>query len=219
MSTATEIAEREAAAAEAEQNDDPDEAEAEAEAEREREAEAEREREAEQSSLKVIEEQRKAEKSESTRHANVLKKITGEHWAMFAECPLCQLDGYAMPYEPGEIGPEQRAAILAVMGEAPGQGLKDHPSEIRCEVCDGFGEMVNGSRRAEQATSACQTCMGTGHVAKPVPVAANGFQAAPAPLPPYVPPFDPTAVNHDQWGRDMANPRYGQDPASNGGLW
>lgn len=219
MSAATEAAERDAALAEAETEHEPDEAEAEELAEQERAAEVEPEPEPEPSSQAVIEGQEKALAAEQKRHANALAKALGEHWGEFELCPLCQVDGYAMAYGPGEIGPEQRQAILTVMGEAPGQNLGEHPTEVRCSVCDGYGEMLNGSRRPEQMTSACQTCMGTGHIAKPMEAQPNGHQLYTPPPPPYVPPFDPSAVNHDKWGRDPGNLRYGQDPATNGGLW
>lgn len=220
MSRATEVAEREAAEAEQDAPEvEPDEEAAEELAEIEREQEAEPEPEPEPSSLATIQAQEKALDQESKRHEKALAKALGDHWSEFALCPLCQVDGYAMPYGPGEVSPEQRQAILTVMGEAPGQNLGEHPTEVRCPVCDGYGEMLNGSRRPEQMTSACQTCMGTGHVAKPIPnqPVPNGAQAAWQPPPPE--PFNPSMVNFDKWGRDPSNPNYGIDPATNGGVW
>lgn len=219
MSAATEAAERDAALAEAESEHELDEAEAEEAAEQERAAEVEPEPESEPSSLAMNEARDKAEAAETKRHANALAKIYGEHWAMFAMCPLCQVDGYAFPYGPGEVSPEQREAVMVVLGESGLARFKEHPTEVMCWECDGWGEMLNGSKRAEQPTSACQGCMGSGHRAKEMEQPQNGHQLYAPPPPPYVPPFDPSAINHDQWGRDPGNPRYGQDPASNGGLW
>lgn len=212
MSRATEIAEREAAEAEAENPDaepvepiEPDEIE-------EEEAAQEEEAPSEPSSLAVIEGMEKALASEQKRHANALAKALGEHWQDFAECPLCQVDGYAMPYQPGEISPEQRDAIMVLMGEAGNQALGEHPSEVRCPVCDGWGEMRNGSRRPEQATSACQNCMGSGHVDKSQ-LASN---VTPLPQTQHYPWDEPAAPivspNVDRWGRPMNHPDFGLDP-------
>ena len=74
----------------------------------------------EPSSLKVIQEMEKALEREATRHSNALSKALGEHWVDFVECPLCQVAGYAMPYGPGEVEPEQRAAIAHLLGEGAG---------------------------------------------------------------------------------------------------
>lgn len=213
MSRATEIAEAEAERAEAEnpdeetveqiQPDDDDEAEAE-------EAEPEH---GEPSSLSQVENIDKALGAEQKRHAKALAKALGDQWEHFAMCPLCQVDGYAMPYGPGEIEPEQRDAILVVMGESGNQALKEHTTEVRCPTCDGWGEMRNGSRRAEQATSACQACMGTGHLDKSqITSTAPTLTAAPS----Y--PWDeqPAALavvpNADRWGRNMGHPDFGLDP-------
>lgn len=219
MSRATEVAEREALEAETEPEGEPDEEAAEELAEIEREQEQETAPEPEQSSLAQIEAQNKAEKSEHTRHENALKKIVGDHWAMFTECPLCQIDGYALPYEPGELGPEQRQAILAIMGEGPGQGLKPHPDLEMCAYCDGWGRLLTGSKNEGALTEICPKCSNQGYVMKNAAPEQNGNQLYTPPPPPYVPPFDPSAVNHDKWGRDPGNLRYGQDPATNGGLW
>lgn len=213
MSRATEIAKAEADEAEAENPDaEPVEPIQPAEPD-EDEVEAEDEPEPEPSSLAVVENADKALDAEQKRHAKALAKIFGAQWDDFAMCPLCQVDGYAVPYGPGEVGPEQREAILTVMGEGGGPAYKDHPSEVRCPDCDGYGEMLNGSRRAEQLTSACQRCMGTGHLDRSQLVAAA--PAAPAPSYPWdEKPAEPAPQSFgDEWGRPVGHPDFGIHPA------
>jgi hypothetical protein len=219
VSRATEVAEREALEAEGEPEVEPDETEAEELAEIEREQEVEPEPEPEPSSLALMEAQGKALDSEQKRHANALAKALGEHWGELAECPLCQVDGYAMPYGPGEVSPEQRMAVLTVLGEGPGQGLKPHPDLEMCAYCDGWGRLTTGSKNEGALTEICPKCSNQGYVTKNTAPEVNGSQLYTPPPPPYIPPFDPGSVNHDKWGRDPGNPRYGQDPAMNGGLW
>lgn len=213
MSRATELAAAEAEAAEIENPDaeepepiQPDEPDAE-------EEEVEEEERGEPSSLTSVQNIDRALNAEQKRHAKALEKAFGEQWAAFDQCPLCQVDGYVMQYQPGEVGPEQRAAILQVMGEGGAPDLGQHPSEVRCPVCDGWGEMLNGSRRPEQATSACQRCMGTGHLDR-----SQLVQEAPAPAAPVYPWSEPAAAPAqppfgDQWGRPTGHPDYGIDPS------
>jgi hypothetical protein len=213
VSRATELAQAEAERAEAENPDaepvepiEPDESE-------EAEAEETEETPAEPSSLAVIQSMEKALDAEAKRHEKAVAKALGEHWTDFAECPLCQVAGYAMPYQPGEITPEQRDSILAMMGESGNQALAEHPTEVRCPTCDGWGEMRNGSRRAEQATSACQSCMGTGHLDKSS-LASNTATLTAVPTYPWddQPAAPIVAPNVDRWGRNMGHPDFGLDP-------
>lgn len=214
MSRATDLAKAEADAAEAEDAETPD-AEPEPEPiQPDEEEEAEEEEPSEPSSLAQVENIDKALSAEQKRHAKALAKALGDQWEHFAMCPLCQVDGYAMPYAPGEISPEQRDAILTVMGEAGNVALKQHPDEVRCPECDGWGEMRNGSRRAEQETSACQKCMGTGHLDKSQ-LAPSNVREIPTPHYPWDEAQTPVvAPNADQWGRPMNHPDFGLDPSS-----
>ena len=105
------------------------------------------------------------------------------------------------------------------MGSLEQIEYREHPSEARCQVCDGWGEMINGSRREGQGLSACPDCFGTGHAAKapsqPTQPPARPWQAQQPPSPS----FDYSQPNTDPWGRTFGNPNFGVDPASNGGVW
>lgn len=166
-----------------------------------------------------IKAQEKALNAESKRHATALAKALGDQWEQFAMCPLCQVDGYAIPYQPGEVPPEQRDAVMLVLGEGgPGHG-KVHQSKVRCPACDGYGQLYTGSRLPQTEYDACLTCNGTGTVEKSI----LENQAAQRERDQYRPPapaaFDYSQPNTDPWGRTFGNPNFGVDPASNGGVW
>jgi hypothetical protein len=213
VSRATEIAEAEAERAEAENPDEEPVEPIEPDDDDDAEAEETEPEPSEPSSLSQVENIDKALGAEQKRHAKALAKALGDQWEHFAMCPLCQVDGYAMPYAPGEIEPEQRDAILVVMGESGNQALKEHTTEVRCPTCDGWGEMRNGSRRAEQSTSACQACMGTGHIDKSQ-LASNTPALAAVPTYPWdeTPAAPVVAPNVDRWGRNMGHPDFGLEP-------
>lgn len=219
MSRATDVAEREAAEAEAEPETEPGEDEAEAEAEQEREQEAEPEAEPAPSSLAVIGSQEKALEAESKRHEKALSKALGDHWPEFAMCPLCQVDGYAVPYGPGEVSPEQRDAVMTVLGESGPSTKLVHQTKIRCAACDGWGKLYTGSRDESYAYDVCLVCNGSGTVEKQIVQPVQNGQAQQAWTPPPTPEYAPPVPNTDRWGRVFGQEHYGEDPAFNGGLW
>lgn len=153
---------------------------------------------------------------EDARHLKASQKILGEFWVGNEECALCQGRGYLQPFPPNTIDPAQAEAVDGMLGRNASPTFRDHPTEVRCVVCDGWGEMLNGSRRAEQSTSACQTCMGTGHTPKPVEPPANVTTLTP---PAWTPPPTGTygaAPNEDAWGRPMGHQHWGIPPAQAG---
>lgn len=213
MSKATEIAEREAAAAEAENPDaepvdpiEPDESEQEAEADAE-------EAPAEPSSLAVIQGMEKALEAEAKRHEKAVAKALGEHFGDFVECPLCQVAGYAMMYQPGEIGPDQRDEILTVMGETSGRRLKKHPDLETCDFCDGEGELETGSKRPDNLTEVCPKCAASGYVHKSTPHGNVAQFPSREPYPWENETQPVVAPNVDRWGRPSNHPDFGLDPA------
>lgn len=215
MSRATEIAEREAAEAEAE-NPDAEPAEPiEPDDDEEDEAEEAEEAPSEPSSLSQVENIDKALGAERKRHAKALAKALGDQWEHFAMCPLCQVDGYAMPYGPGEIEPSQRDAIMTVMGEGGPGHVREHPTKVRCDFCDGWGKLYTGSRDAAYEYDACIKCGSSGTMDKTV--AERPLQAVPAPtVYPWdeTPPAPVVSPNVDRWGRNMGHPDFGLDPNS-----
>jgi hypothetical protein len=214
MSRATEIAEREAAEAEAEEVENPDAEPVEPIEPDEEEAAEEEAKPDEPSSLATVQAIDKALEAEQKRHRNALAKALGEQFEDFDQCPLCQVDGYAMQYQPGEVSPEQREAILTVMGDAVVLPILHDPNFKRCDACNGHGKRETGSLMEAYFYETCSTCQTTGRVA------VNGAQpAAQTATVTTIYPWDEAAtpaptVNTDRWGRPQSHPDFGLDPVS-----
>lgn len=126
--------------------------------------------------------------SEHTRHEKALRKIMGEGFDGYTDCPVCMSMGYVF-----------------------GSPLNDDEGTEVCTACKGFGEVRTASLVPQHATRQCMACLGNGYVTKqapaPLPSAPVGAPLAVAPdtaavspevehlrglgytvVPPYVPP-------------------------------
>lgn len=185
MSTATELAELDAAIAENELTD------AEAETLRERVSEGVALREAVDYAMVEREESAPPEAppeaatgeptqkqwtqlaAETERHTKRVQSIMGAYVDGFEECGPC-----------GGVG-------LVPPGPPPAE-MKPHEWFKACATCDGIGEVLTGSLRPGQEARNCPTCLGRGYLElldqAGTPVAPDsGVQAAPDPLAAHAP--------------------------------
>jgi hypothetical protein len=136
---------------------------------------------------------------EAKRHRDRLSEIMADDATLLIACPLCDplIPGFIMPTP--DV-PERFPAVREFMGESPASELSDDPRSMRCEVCDGFGQVATGSRTEAHKAMVCEACKGMGAVGPrfeqpqqivspvaPLP-AANGPAFAPTaePEPPEV---------------------------------
>lgn len=209
MSAATEIANAEADAVEAELG--PDE-EREPDGEQETEPEPEPEPEDEASILRRIKDINEKVDREDERHVKRYREIMGDDFDQtYKECPLCQLAGWAFPYE-GQMLEDQRAAVSIVLGEGGGTDYQHAPWAETCITCQGNGEVLSGSNTQGGRLIVCRECNGQGWKEKIPPLPTPALAAVPPPsaLPP-VQVGDPNAT-FDQWGREPSHPHFGMDP-------
>jgi hypothetical protein len=184
--------------------------------EAEREAAPEPQPEPEPSALANVNAIGKKLDTEDRRHHAALAKVLGEDFALYHECPLCLTLGYALPAMPGQFDPNQRMAVLAAMGDEPEPELNEAPEAKRCDVCDGWGELLTGSRNDTGRVKLCARCEGKGWIANLEDGAQNGAGAGVGyTLPPPAQQWPPVP-NNDAWGRPAGHPHWGQDPASVG---
>lgn len=209
MSAATEIANAEADAVEAELG--PDE-ELDPDGEQESEPEVEPEPEDEASILRRIKDVNDKVDREDERHVKRYREIFGDDFdATYKECPLCQLAGWAFPYE-GQMLEDQRAAVGVVLGDAPKLEYKEAPFSQTCDMCDGLGNVLSGARTQHGELVVCRKCNGSGWIEKVPALPTPTLTAVPAPQPlPPVQVGDPNAV-YDQWGRSTDHKHFGMDP-------
>lgn len=216
MSTATEIAEREALEAEAENPDDepePDEPEPD-------EPGNEPEPEPAEPPSDVAAEQAfvKLDKAAQNYGKAVMKAVDGSPVAP-DKCPCCSIPGLVFPYNPEDIDDYDRKLAVDAYFGAPEVKYRKDTTRVECPDCDGHGRVLTGSKHVNHLTDNCMTCAGQGYVA------ATSTAATQPPLysiptgNPIGPPNPPPGMPNDQWGRAWGALNYGIDPSTNGGQW
>jgi hypothetical protein len=110
----------------------------------------------------------KALESEQKRHERALDKVFGG------------LDGFGTCEHCGGIG-------IIPHGLEPEPEPKHDPLSIACDVCDGLGVMLTGSRNPQYVTMPCTTCLGHGYRDRAAVEAQRQVDAQP-PAAPYTPP-------------------------------
>lgn len=165
------------------------------------------------SSQTVLAARDKALEAETRRHENALRKAYGDDFDTLAPCPLCLTDGWVIPAPPGAMPAEQWEAIQQAAGQLSEENFKQAEYAETCDTCDGYGQVLSGSKTEAGRLIVCRTCEGKGWKAK--------LEAAPSlptfTLPPPNTTASPTTYNvngtPDQWGRPAGHPHYGIEPA------
>lgn len=152
MSTIAKIAEREAEEAEAELEED-------AEAEQDTDAE-EVEQPPAPATGEPTDKQLQAVDRENQRHGKRVHEIMGGFMEGFEPCAQCGTLGFT----------------------PPGPTLRSNSMFIACETCNGFGQVLTGSRSQQHATRDCPGCGGTGFLQKQEPPAPVGTASAATPV-------------------------------------
>jgi hypothetical protein len=187
-------------------------------------------------------EREKKLKGEDTRHENALKKIWGDEFAEKAYCPTCLGQGFLSPWPEGAMPDEVWEAVKALCGQVDA-GQFRHPDElVMCERCDGEGRVETGAKNEHNLLIPCKLCDSRGYfdlsdglhrgklgLHEPAPqfVAPAPFTQWPAltpeaPVQTIAPPDGWAGAGKpgaDQYGRWPGHPRFGIDPAMNGGQW
>ena len=211
MASIAEMVEEEAALAEAELADEPEPDEPEPD-----EPEPETEPEAQAFATIGPEEIRKAETARNT-YRKKIGAILGDE-AVAHECLLCAGLGYLPDLPPpgtqfgivlGEDGPALVAAEPMV--EPPYREALD---KATCDECDGWGNVLTGSRAEHSRVGPCGRCQGAGWV-----IIARDQSQPPGPLlMPALPPGPDYAaadgLGPDAWGRPHGHQHWGVPPAS-----
>ena len=167
----------------------------------------------EPSSETVLAERHKALASETRRHETRLRTIYGNDFESLAVCPLCLADGWIVPAPPGAMPPEQWEAVQLAAGQAPDANYREADYAETCPTCDGWGQVLSGSKTDTQRLIPCRPCEGKGWKAK-----LGEQQPAPTfalPVPP--PPNGAVSIDwtrpKDNWGRPEGHPHFGMEPS------
>jgi Zn ribbon nucleic-acid-binding protein len=211
MSTIAERIEAEAAAAEAE-FPEPDEELAEAE-EHEAEPEPEPDPEPEPpSSVTTDSDLDKRLTSEASRHEKALAKAYGDQWDARIMCPLCEAEGFLLPWQENTMPPEQYEAVKILAGDTGTPDYVPNPNWYACPTCNGYGDILTGSKRQGAELDQCPDCGGKGYRRKDFDAAQPQWAGPPPPVVPISPQVATQSGAPDTWGRDPGHPHYGIDP-------
>lgn len=210
MSSPLEIAEREAAEAEAE-NPDAEPVEPIEGADTPPEPEPDPEPSSAFSMEKATRALAASEKSHRTRVATIM----GEDLNEVELCPLCATftAGFVLPYAALSAEQSLKDAVRRLNGDAPQAELQPAKDSETCPDCEGWGDVLTGSKAERSKTGPCLKCGGKGYVAKTYLVAAPTIPQQPYPGAEHEVVNAPPGGNPDGWGRPAGHRHWGIDPA------
>lgn len=82
---------------------------------------------------------------ELTRHRKAVQKALGDGFEAMTDCPTC----YTLGYVPHGLEPEPE--------------LLEDENLAACPACNGYGQVITGSRNEQYFTTQCTRCAGTGY--------------------------------------------------------
>jgi hypothetical protein len=95
-----------------------------------------------------------------------VKDLLGDDADMLVECELCDptLPGFHFPAELEQPRDDLHAHLLDVLRTPDAPDYNPSPGVRRCEICDGWGVVLSGSRVAGKGVVKCGRCKGQGFV-------------------------------------------------------
>jgi hypothetical protein len=176
------------------------------------EAEAEREPAPASPTAKQLEAMGKAIDKASTVHETALRRILGDQFEEWMPCPLCMTDGHFAPIPREQRDPDQIAAVHAALGEDGYSELSAATWLVKCETCNGKGQVRTPSDNPDHAVVNCRDCASRGYNEAPLPsVAAVPAWAPPPPPPSPVEWYPVPGGQPDAWGKPAGHPQWGID--------
>ena len=146
-----------------------------------------------------------------------VENLFGEDFEALTGCPLCpdNLPGFIIPEA---LSPELRKQVIDYLQGQDAPEMTQEPGIEACDVCNGWGEALTGSKVPGKQTKLCSKCSGNGWTTNQdrqqwEQNAVLRGQAALAVVPPVT--FSPATITlpqTDQWGRPQGSPFYGHDP-------
>src|SRR5207248_1800640 len=95
----------------------------------------------------------------ATTYRNRVGDLLGEAIHGFTLCPLCAdgVMGFIPPLEDAEPSSELQARLLDVLRQPSAPDFQPAPNARRCGTCDGWGQVLSGSRVAGKERIVCPT--------------------------------------------------------------
>ena len=129
-------------------------------------------------------------------------------------CGFCldELPGFLPSPAVQPFTPKQLSYARDVLGQPDEPPYVQATDARTCSDCDGWGQVLTGSKRNDQKLRKCFTCNGIGWEGRgsgDVQTAPNGHAHVAIVPPEQVP---PDIQDHDPWGRPAGHPGYGLLP-------
>jgi len=150
----------------------------------------------------------------SNTYTRKVAEILGEDLVDFVPSPLSLPFLFGFVFNPDNVPLDEGVlnATRRLIGEPVPPPLVQAPDARTCPTCDGWGQVLTGSKVHPMNVAKCLECNGRGWVGEranitpaqaaqlaPVPSEANGFDNEPAAL-------------EDSWGTPIGHPDYGKMP-------
>lgn len=179
--------------------------------------------------------------NEGDRHTKRVAEILGSDVSDLAPCPLCWEHAQGFVLDGVPIDEVTAAMTRQVLGIADAPEFVPNPEFAMCEVCDGQGFVLSGSKVAEQLTVPCPKCMAKGFNRVPLVPVYEAPAWTPPPAPAFTPPHlavavgpngeapaqlppvnwtpEPNTNGNDGYGRWPGHSNYGIPLERTGGRW
>jgi hypothetical protein len=127
-------------------------------------------------------------------------------------CPCCETPGLVLPFRDfAKEEQERRLRVLAYFGEAE-PIYRTAEDRALCEKCDGYGNVLSGSRNPMHRIVPCSTCSGLGWTQTSVSIPPLPTVPPPVTLPGQANGTTEVALQFDPWGRPAGSRYYNQVP-------
>jgi hypothetical protein len=136
---------------------------------------------------------------------------TGLPWET---CPCCGVAGFVLPFNPDDPDEQMRRLTVFDYFDANEPAYKEATDRTECPACEGWGQVLSGSKAPQHRVVPCSRCNGTGYTG--VTPAYHAAEANGAEIPQGIPaPHEPGAqqAQPDYWGRPPGHRDYGTLPS------
>lgn len=178
---------------------------------------------------------------ENDRHTKRVAEVLGPDVSDLAPCPLCWEHAQGFVLDGVPVDEVTAAMTRQVLGMADQPEYRTNPEYTMCEVCDGLGMVLSGSKVANQEIQPCPKCKNSGFVHQFIPAQFEAPAWQPPPAPAFTPPNlaaapgpngdapsqlpppgwtpEPNKNGNDGFGRWPGHSNYGIPIERTGGRW
>lgn len=163
---------------------------------------------------KEIEKRNRALDREAERHEKRIRELLGDDADGLIKCEACPetISGYH--YGPNDYPPDSSERVLYELLAGGDASMMRHPSWlVTCDECNGFGQVLTGSRTELTKQLTCPKCKGAGYLNEQENQPLPATPAIPSPDTPSVVPAAATDdLERDMWGRPRGHAHFGTFP-------